>query len=110
MSEIQEILAAAVKKNRSLYRVAQLCDVAYTTAHRWKKGKAEPQGRHLIKVMKLAGKSFLFVILTSTITNWTASDARADVRPGVNTSIHYTQFRAWLRRLLQSARSCPSPA
>jgi len=106
MSEMQRILAAAVHHNRSLYHVAQLCHVAYSTAHRWKKGQAAPQGRNLLKLIKLGTKSLLLLLLTAGAFFFRADEARADVRPAFDRSIHYTKWRNRLRALLSYGCTC----
>lgn len=64
----------------------------------------------LFELARMAGKSLLFVIFTSSIlTNSAPSDA-GEMREAFNLSIHYAYVRNWLRRLIQSFASCPSPA
>jgi len=67
MTSDKDILDAAIKKHRTLYRVAKLMGVHYHTAHAWKKGTAHPQARNLIKLIELAGKSIVAIVMVMTM-------------------------------------------
>lgn len=63
----REIVAAAIKRHGSLYKVAKILGVDYSTAHDWKTGKAEPRTKNLLRLIALAGKK-IHVIALGVVT------------------------------------------
>ncbi|MEQ1775533.1 MAG: hypothetical protein ABL891_17290 [Burkholderiales bacterium] len=93
MEKEQEIVNEAIKRNRSLYRVAKLCDVTYSTAHKWKKGTAQPRSKNLLRLIELAGKTVASVAITCLMLGQVPETNAAGKTLKNNVlSIHYTKY------------------
>lgn len=76
--ETSKIAKKAIRRNRSGYRVAQLMDVKPDTVYAWRDGKTSPQGRHLMRLIELAGKSLAVAAMTTAaLLSAVGNDANA---------------------------------
>jgi len=58
-NDVRTIVAAAVARHGSLYRVAKMIGVRWDTANAWKQGKTAPRWKHMSKLLDLAGKMMI---------------------------------------------------
>ncbi|HTE16021.1 MAG TPA: hypothetical protein VK642_13170 [Burkholderiales bacterium] len=101
MQNEQEIVAEATKKAGSLYRVAKILGVNYSTAHAWKKGTATPRSKHLLRLIQLAGKTLAVMGFVTFIVTTPEKSYANTVGYNSNSPIIYI-----IRSLMLSYQDC----
>ena len=107
--DIQTITREAIRACRTKYQLAKRLKTDWNTVHQWEQGKREPNGKHLLEMLRIAqersghGRAATLAVLLTMLCGaiWQPQDAvakasypTAQERGGF---IHYTN-----RRVLRS--------
>jgi len=94
--DAKTITAAAAQKAGSYYKLAKALQVTQAAVSAWKLGKSHPSGKHLLEMMKIAGKLSLLAALSASIQSGNVGATDSTVQH----TVYYVKLLNRLRRWL----------
>lgn len=101
MDTRQLIKEVTEKQGVSRYRLAKELGVLPSAVYHWESGRKHPNGKHLMELLRRAGRLAAMVTIAAGIS----AGAAPEVSAAFDTSTHYARNRPLWRRLLDAILS-----